>query len=227
MLLKLKTNHATLSILEHVKRGSKVYDIGANVGVFSSSFAVIAGPKGQVHSFEPVASNFEQLLAVQRSYPWIKAYNLILSDTVGKTEICIPGDDAAQSSIKVLDWGNWKTAATIKKETRPCTTLDTFIRTEKIPVPDFIKIDTEGAELKVLRGAEKTLTRHFPKIYMELNPETLRGFGAKPSDLMALLKKYGYNRFEAVTHKGIIRHVTDADILCQNYFSPDLVGWKT
>jgi len=58
--------------------------------------------------------------------------------------------------------------------------------------PDVIKIDVEGAELLVLRGAEELLARAAPTLVIAVHPEPMRAMGAGPADLIAFLKLRGF-----------------------------------
>ena len=56
-------------------------------------------------------------------------------------------------------------------------------------------MDIEGAEIKALEGAQKTLQKHRPTLYIEVNTELLKAFKQTPMDLIQLLKKVGYQNF--------------------------------
>jgi hypothetical protein len=58
---------------------------------------------------------------------------------------------------------------------------------------DVLKIDVEGAELQVLRGAEQTLARHRPVLMIELDSQLLSTMGTSSADVRNLLASYGYN----------------------------------
>lgn len=72
---------------------------------------------------------------------------------------------------------------------------DTLISTLKIPCPSVIKLDVEGAENNVLRGAERLLTQD-PKpdhIFIEIHPDFLPDFGSSIQEVVDVLRKYGYS----------------------------------
>jgi hypothetical protein len=77
--------------------------------------------------------------------------------------------------------------------------LDDFVEREKIERVDAIKIDVEGAELRVIRGADKTIRRDKPILMVEIQAATLQAAGTTPEELFETIVSYGYNAF-------VIRH---------------------
>jgi transcription antitermination factor NusA-like protein len=63
---------------------------------------------------------------------------------------------------------------------------------------DVVKIDVEGAEYNVLRGARATLTRFHPKIVLEVSPQELANMNTKVEDLVSLIREMGYNASKQV-----------------------------
>lgn len=70
--------------------------------------------------------------------------------------------------------------------------------TERRLKPDFLKIDVEGAELRVFEGARKTLAGHGPDILFEISPRR-----TSPRDILLLLRSCGYNRFWTFCPQGL------------------------
>jgi hypothetical protein len=70
--------------------------------------------------------------------------------------------------------------------------IDDFVETEKIEKADFIKIDAEGAELKVLKGAGKTISRFHPEIILALHPKSISNFGDSLSEIWSLVTAMEY-----------------------------------
>jgi hypothetical protein len=67
-----------------------------------------------------------------------------------------------------------------------------------LPQVDALKIDVEGAELNVLRGAEKTINRDHPGILIEFSEDNTRQFGYEPGAIKDWLEARGYNTFQQV-----------------------------
>lgn len=141
-----------------------VFDVGANVGDYSLTLKNFL-PTADIYAFEPAASVFQQLtanIAAARADGKIKPRNFGFSDSERTVEFysyTVEGHEASVlSSIdqrlptQVLDV---QTQCSEQVEVR---TIDRFCETEGIRRIDFLKIDVEGHELSVLRGAERMLT---------------------------------------------------------------------
>ena len=129
-----------------------VYDIGANMGLYSIEFAKIIGYGGKVFSFEPSAINFKKLTNNVKNKSNIITINSAVGRDISKLFIS-QGVDKIGATSKLNESnngiGNWVDV----------TTIDELIKS--LPIPNAIKIDVEGFEINVLEGARKTL----------LNPE--------------------------------------------------------
>lgn len=171
-------------------RPNSVVDIGANLGNHSMFFSRELGI--ETYAFEPCRRNFE-LLKVNA--PSAKSFNLALSDEIGTSvlatfESCLGNNTLHSLWDKVPAWGDG-----IKEEVVSVVRLDQF----HIPEIDLIKIDVEGAELRVLMGATCLLERQAPILCIELHKdENLRraGFEYSRSDIFAFLGNYGYSLVE-------------------------------
>jgi FkbM family methyltransferase len=75
-------------------------------------------------------------------------------------------------------------------------TLDTIVDVRGLS-PEIIKIDVEGAELKVLRGAKRVLTKHRPVLFLSVHPRQLRSLGDSPEALLDLIVSLGYTVLQA------------------------------
>jgi FkbM family methyltransferase len=160
-----------------VRHGDVVVDIGANVGWYSTLLADAVGTTGHVYAFEPGEQALRMLRASARDYPQLWVIPMALSDYEGDTEVHIP-----------LDLGNASLARMSGElRTEPCrvTTLDNYLQREGQTAPIFIKMDVEGGERDILRGAKKTLTADRPPIWMiEINAFTAQRFGYHPDLLV-------------------------------------------
>lgn len=155
-----------LSILPQIlKNGSTVFDIGANRGELSFFFAINCDAK-KVFSFEPQHRMFGILQGVAESIKNITPVNIALSDFMEEKILRIPvkttGRYTPAASFEELHEKN------LKEENVRAETLDGFVAKNNITRLDFIKCDTEGHELAVLRGAEKTLATLRPILYIEI-----------------------------------------------------------
>jgi len=149
-------------MLQHVSEGDTVIDVGANIGYYTLHFAKKVGPKGKVIAIEPIPKTMKilELNCKLNGIQNVVLINKAASDRVGRTEIHIPrgfgftffGDSAEQSipKIKIFNLPSFNLVV-------PTTTLD-FL-TKGINKIKMIKIDAEGAEAKILFGADETLRK--------------------------------------------------------------------
>jgi len=147
-------------------------DIGAHIGSFSRK---LLEKNISVIAFEPMKKTFLELKKIEKDNKGkFKCFNIALSNKIGVTEMYFTGPTSQLSSIAVnLKKLNFLKNKKIKKQKIKTDTLDNIAKkyknlfNKKI---DFIKIDTEGNDLKVLKGAIKTLKKHKPKlIQIEMN----------------------------------------------------------
>lgn len=161
-----------------VWQGQIVYDVGAWEGVFALFFARAVGTQGQVVAFEPNPRSAAQLRenVTLNCFQNVRLFEIALGEVEGQAYLHVPEGASARGH---LTEGKAGTAVPVRR-------LDTLIAAEGLPVPDFIKIDVEGAELAVLRGAQRTLVRCRPTLLIEVHPQ------ADHIALWTLLRELGY-----------------------------------
>jgi FkbM family methyltransferase len=139
-----------------VGRGGVVFDIGAHVGFYTLLASVLVGPEGKVFSFEPVPRNLFFLHEHLRinNISNVKVIRKAVSNSCG---IAYFGTNASSYTWHFQEDGN------LQVET---ISLDELIAKQFIPIPDFIKIDVEGAEFLVLSGARKLLEANKITIFL-------------------------------------------------------------
>ena len=144
-----------------VRDGDVIYDIGAHAGFFSLLFGRLAGPSGRVYAFEPSRPNFERLRAnIQANrLAQIEARHLAISDRCGETWF-----EGGRTSLQ----GRLSAAGGAGLVTVQATTIDALVHEGMAP-PSLLKIDVEGAEGAVLRGASCTLARYRPRLLLEVH----------------------------------------------------------
>jgi len=136
-----------------IKKGDVVIDAGSWIG----DFAAYASTKEAItYAFEPVNSNYELLQKTAELNRNIYPVQKGLSNRTGKVSISIPKHDAASSIAWSHTYAN--------SETISITTLDEFVKENKIPKVDFIKVDIEGEERNMLKGASWVLKNYAPKL---------------------------------------------------------------
>lgn len=157
-------------ILEAVKKGDTVMDIGAHKGGYLYFMEQNVGKQGKIYAFEPQSSLNAYLVKMKKIMGWenVTIEHLALSDTASEVTLFIPSNKTGQSSSpgativehKVLD----EVSST---ETVHTQTMDAYCEMHQIH-PNVLKIDVEGNELKVFQGGINTLKKYKPKIIVEI-----------------------------------------------------------
>ena len=130
-----------------------VFDVGANVGQSAQQYRK-TWPDAVIHSFEPVMSTFEKLKGAFAGDQRVVPHRIALSKEAGEGQMILAG----KHDMHYLDRGLSSQSERGAAETVPLTTLDAFCKGEGISHINFLKIDTEGADMDVLLGAEKMLS---------------------------------------------------------------------
>ncbi len=139
-----------------IKEGMTCIDVGAHKGYFSLLFAKLMNDKGKVLSFEPLPENcfwFRQSTQVN-NYKCIKLYPYALSDGEGTATFYL-GNTSGRGSL----FSDHNASITQKPLTVKKRKLDNVLKDEGIDNVDILKIDVEGAELLVLKGAANILKK--------------------------------------------------------------------
>ena len=157
-------------ILENVKEGNTVLDIGAHKGGYLYFMQKLVGKLGQIHAFEPQSFLYEYLMKMKPIMNWINVTinNIALSDNNATVTLFIPSNVTGEkSSPSATIFDQHKLGVISKTETVVTTTLDNYCERFQIK-PHLLKIDVEGNELKVFNGAVNTLKKYKPKIIVEI-----------------------------------------------------------
>jgi FkbM family methyltransferase len=150
-----------------LKEDFVVFDIGANIGVFTC-FAANVVKKGKVFAFEPVSFVFDLLKKNTREYDNVECYKVGLGSEIDEKEILIrqwaPGDSTIQDSPIDRPHQSFDL-----KEKIEILTLDSFVKEKNLRKIDFIKIDVEGYEIEVLKGGIETIKKFRPILGISLH----------------------------------------------------------
>jgi len=167
-----------------IKENDTVLDIGAYQGDYALVAAKKVGSQGKVFAFEPLIDGIKALKKniELNSFSNIEIIPIACSDVEGTINF---NQDNARCSVENNDNSN----SIIKT-----TTIDFFIKSKKI-VPNVIKIDAEGFELKILRGMKETLSQNFT-LFIELHPIYLPGGNRDVETIIKILDSNDYKIFD-------------------------------
>ena len=164
---------STVAWLDAMFPGSILLDVGANVGMYSLYAAVSKQMK--VYAFEPESQNFALLntnIALNQAQNRVIAYPLAISDETKADKLYLSDFTIGGSCHSFGEEVGFDLKPRESQFAQGCfsITIDQLVATNTIPVPNYIKIDVDGFEHKVLHGAEATLQNPEVKsIIVELN----------------------------------------------------------
>lgn len=179
-------------LLSRVLRpGMFFVDVGSNDGLYALFAARRVAPDGRVMALEPSRREFARL---QRNLALNRITNIVALPVAA-------GERAGTGELRIAGFGHEGQntlggfaydieAAGV--ETVRVAPLDRLVQDEAFDRVDVVKIDAEGAELGVLRGACGILSRHRPLVMLELLQAALRQQGASRADVVELLAGHGY-----------------------------------
>jgi FkbM family methyltransferase len=162
------------------EEGFFVADVGAYRGWFTAISSKIVGSNGCVYSFEPEPCNFEILRKVilVGGLKNVNAFRLALSDNDGLEFLYLSQFPSMHSLL--LERSHRKIAV-------PCMKLDTIARLKGFPRLDLVKVDVEGAELKVLKGCERIADEFKPIFSIDVNH-----YPGQFEEVSSFIRKFNY-----------------------------------
>ncbi|MCC6676171.1 MAG: FkbM family methyltransferase [Phycisphaerales bacterium] len=176
--------------------GDVVLDIGANAGIIAMDLAAHLKGDVRMFAFEPIptlARTVALSAAINGLQDRITVSESMLGSAGGEASLFVP-KHAIHASAKSRE----ADAVELK---RPVFTLDSLVESGQIPQPDFIKIDVEGAELEVFKGAAGLLRSRPPAIAFEAD-QNMQRFGYTRADLIGFLSGCSPYRYYYITAHG-------------------------
>jgi len=172
-------------VVRNVRAGDRIADVGAFIGLYAIALGKRVGPKGKVVAFEPDESN---CAAVRR--------HIELNGLQDRVE-------AVRSAVSTVDGEIWFTAdkgiqnqvalpGADRAKPVPSVSLDVFFKGQRL---DLLKLDVEGFEEEVLKGAEQLLSdpdRAPRVVYVEVHPYNWHLCGTTSESLHGRLRRLGY-----------------------------------
>jgi FkbM family methyltransferase len=179
--------------LDHVRDQDLVFDIGANVG----AYCVPIGrrfPQARVVSFEPIPLNAAliEVSILANRISNVEVVRACVTDAPGSVEFSVSEDSAYSSMIAT------QRKAEAGRLVCRAVSLDDYVHERALPAPDVVKIDVEGAELKVLQGAVQLFSGAdaSPRFVMiELFDKNLQAFGTSITEVVAWMTQRRYRPY--------------------------------
>ncbi|MBI4575116.1 MAG: FkbM family methyltransferase [Planctomycetes bacterium] len=187
-----------------LRPGSVAVDVGANIGYYTLRMASLVGEGGNVFALEPNPKAYGRLLEnlnINR-FRNVRPFPMALSDSHGVFKLHSYGGadgdlvstfhegnlQSPRKAVPVADRG-------IHSYDVEGTTLDELLGPREVPRLDLVKVDVEGHELRVLRGAEGTLRAYRPHVIFEYNRRAWSNAGSELSDARRILAGLGYTLY--------------------------------
>lgn len=193
--------------------GDVVADVGAQIGYITLAMATFDVGKITVHAFEPEPLNIQRLRDNIALNPGVdvRIVEKAVSDANGAIRLYLSKDHNAGTHSTISGGTN------VSEEfvEIPAVTLDHYVREQGISALRLIKIDVEGGEYEVIKGASETLTTLRPIVLMELSDALQETRGFSTVEFKKLMKQFGYSAFTIADDGGLIpssdeqRHAMD------------------
>ena len=219
--LRGQYNCEKAAYLKLIRPGFVLVEVGANEGYFTRLFGKLVGKNGHVLAFEPIKQTRDRLTKNVNNIEWVKVLPYAISDKIGEFPMFIPGSTHGQASLRKHsdpEWGEEGSTYTENVRCSPLGQLDDIKYLDKI---DFMKVDVEGAELEVLKGAQEILKRDHPVLHLEIEERWMNSFGYGAAEIESFLRRIGYNAFmtydrEWITLKSLVG-IGSVNIVCSEF----------
>jgi FkbM family methyltransferase len=168
-----------------VPSGSTVFDIGANTGRLTVSLANRVGHSGRVVAFEANPETADVLRDVVRLNNWenVRVENVAVGATEGTLSFLIVEGCSPAQRVFVEEQGTPEQVRQVS--------IDDYVRATGL-VPDVVKVDVEGYEFNVVKGALQTLDEHSPALCIEIHPRRMKPLGHTQDQIGQTLRGLGY-----------------------------------
>jgi FkbM family methyltransferase len=186
-------------------RGKTVFDIGAYIGILSSLFGKSVGTSGRVIAFEPNPENYKEVkkTVALNGLHNVDVLNIGIADSAGVAKLAVRYNTTATSSMdpatqaRILSEGYTGLVEVV------VDTLDHCLILNKLPPPDFIKIDIEGVEYRALTGMTQVVDQYSPDLYIEIHGVDMPSRIANINQVMGWLQYHHYGVFHVESQKPV------------------------
>ncbi|AZB71532.2 FkbM family methyltransferase [Synechococcus elongatus] len=181
-----------------LRPGDTAIDIGAHTGLHTLPMLDAVGETGKIYAFEPLQAEYQKLKAEILNHPAFQAqsksfcaYNCALGDKEETTQFVYVQNFPEYSGFRERIYHD----NSIEREiiTVDVRRLDSFV--DQFQGLRYIKIDAEGAELMILKGAQDVIKKYHPVISFELGDLSLSNYPYESKDVYDFLSVLGYNIF--------------------------------
>lgn len=200
---------------QSVTPASTVFDVGANIGYYTSKFAQFVSSGGYVVAIEPEDTNVHDLRATMHRNKIAKNVRIIHGLAADRDDFFRfkldkyhpAGHCIAEDGVEVL-----------------AHTIDGLVERFGVERVSLIKVDVEGAEEMVLKGSAKTISRFHPHLFIELDDDNLKKMGSSALRVLTLVSGWGYD-IHIIENKSktIPLSIDEALMRCQNGKSEDFL----
>jgi len=163
-----------------------IVDVGANIGLYCCIAADRAPAMGKIVAFEPVPENLGYLrrnLEENERAARVEVEEQAVGQASGKIQIYLLEGSTARHSASAKNVLNSTTSITV-----PAVSLDDYVQQKLRDRPiDLLKVDVEGYESAVLRGARRTLHEDKPTLFIEFVPDNLVNCGFRPDEFLDII----------------------------------------
>jgi FkbM family methyltransferase len=181
--------------------GMTFLDAGANEGIYSVFAAQRLGADGTVWAFDPSPREISRLTRnLELNNLRVRVFPMALANQTGEAEMWVAG--YGHEGLNTMGQFSHEVAGSARQLIQ-VTTVDDIVKENPLTRLDVIKIDVEGAELKLLHGASETLRRYRPLLLLEVADRTLRDQGSSREQLLDYLRTLEYELYIFDPYSGL------------------------
>lgn len=202
-------------IVANSKEPFTIFDVGSNVGDYIQLINSMVKSKVNIHSFEPNPKTFVKLSERFGTQENVKLNNCGLGLKENEDTILF---DPAGLGTAIASLYNRKAYEGFKPEDQPhkisvkLTNLDSYVKANGIDKINYLKIDVEGHELEVLKGAEDTFAKGLVNVGQFEMGDTFKDAGVTIEDFVSFFDRFGYQiYFQQIKDENIVRKTADVN----------------
>jgi FkbM family methyltransferase len=186
--------------------GDRFVDIGANIGMITLHAAALVRDSGHVDSFEPNPDCSRRLNETlhANNIKHARVHQVGLSDQHATLTLSVITEHSGMGTLSEPEPEQEPLVS--RRFEVPVVRGDEILLKNSVPVK-LVKIDVEGFEFRVLRGIEATLNRWRPVVVTEMLKEWLGRAGTSRTDIVQMMKHFGYSPYGLATRRQLVRHV--------------------